>query len=281
MQIREMKESDIGFAFQCTRREGWASETEDSFLSFLEHDPRGCFVAEIGGMPIGICVAIAYEKNGFVGELIVIEEERGRGYGKALFQHTLDFLGTRSSENIYLDGELKAVPIYEKSGFRKICRSLRFLGQVKSLDHPAVIRAEAEDVEKVCQIDKTFFGDDRGFFIRRCHRQHSNLFFILKGGEQIKGYIMARPGVEVISVGPYALVETDEDPLVLLRRLALEVPHQPLRFGVLETNTNAVEIIRSSGEFEEQIPCWRMVLGPADDLGADAHLIAVGSAAKG
>jgi GNAT superfamily N-acetyltransferase len=281
IQIREMKKYDTTFAFRCTRREGWSSETEDTFSAFLEYDPRGNFIAEAEGLPVGLCVAIAYRKHGFIGELIVIEEERGKGYGKALFKHSVEYLKSRIAGSLFLDGDLEAVPIYEKFGFHKICRSLRFLGFIESADHPGVHTAGTEDVDRVCAIDKTYFGDDRSFFIRRAHRTTPEMFFVLKKRGKIRGYIMARPGVGVVSVGPYALLDPAEDPLVLLRWLARKVPDQPLRFGLLETQHKAVEVVRKSGAFQEQVPCWRMGLGQSADLGMDGHLIAVGSAAKG
>ena len=281
MQIREMTGSDVAFAVSCTRREGWQSETEDTFRSFLAFEPEGCFIAVKDGIPIGICVAVPYLMNGFIGELIIVEAERGRGYGKALFRHGLRFLQERGVRSMYLDGDLKAVPIYEKNGFRKVCRSQRFIGRIRPVDHPAARRAGGDDVEEVCKIDRTLFGDDRSFFIRRSHQLYPQMFFVMGKEGRIEGYVMARPGVGVISVGPYAMMRGDEDPLLLLRRFALEVDDIPFRIGVLETNTKAVESILACGEFQEQTPCWRMVKGSDEDLGRHEHLLAIGSAAKG
>lgn len=129
--IRNMDQSDIDFAFECTRTEGWLSETVNVFNSFFTHDPDGCFAAEINSERVGICVATKYVKNGFVGELIVVKDYRGRGIGSKLFGKAIDYLKSNGIENIYLDGDLGAVPIYEKFGFRKMCKSLRFVGPLK------------------------------------------------------------------------------------------------------------------------------------------------------
>ena len=55
----------------------------------------------------------------------------------------------------------------------------------------------------------------------------------------------------------------------------------PLRIGVLETNTKAIELLRSLNMEESPDPPWRMVLGPKGNLGLSDQLYAIGSAAKG
>jgi GNAT superfamily N-acetyltransferase len=97
MTIRQMTINDVDFAFKCTNAEGWQSATKDCFISAMEYDPHGCFVAVENGNRIGICVAAKYINTGFIGELIVVEDQRGKGYGKRLFEkaiHLIIFIWT-------------------------------------------------------------------------------------------------------------------------------------------------------------------------------------------
>ncbi|MCJ7587284.1 MAG: hypothetical protein MUQ00_05195 [Candidatus Aminicenantes bacterium] len=71
MTIRTMRDADLDFAAESAALENWPSETREAFENFLGYDPAGCFVAEIDGRPAGICVATAYRRSGFVGEIIV------------------------------------------------------------------------------------------------------------------------------------------------------------------------------------------------------------------
>ncbi|UCG50808.1 MAG: GNAT family N-acetyltransferase [Candidatus Latescibacterota bacterium] len=281
MTIRKMTPSDIRFALDLTNAEGWVGETRDVFEAFLAYDPAGCFIAEHDAREVGVCVATRYRTSGFIGELIVVKDMRGLGYGRKLFECSIRYLKSHGIENIYLDGDLDAVPFYETIGFRKICRSLRFVGRLAGRRNGLIRNAGPEDTDVVCGIDRDLYGDDRGFFLRRRLELFSRLNLVLEIDGRLCGYIMAHPGNGVLSVGPWAVFDCQEKAKLLLEAAASEAGGQPLRIGVLESSTAAVDLIESIGSFEEQTPCWRMGLGPSSAIGGDDRLYAIGSAAKG
>ncbi|MBN2206461.1 MAG: GNAT family N-acetyltransferase, partial [Candidatus Aminicenantes bacterium] len=98
LTIRSLRESDLDFAAESTALEGWTSETREAFAAARDYDPSGCFVAELDGRPAGIIVAVAYRRSGFIGELVVRREARGRGIGPRLFERALLFLRGRGAE---------------------------------------------------------------------------------------------------------------------------------------------------------------------------------------
>ena len=276
-----MNFDDVGFAYDCTNNEGWLGTTEDTFIGHLEYDADGCFVAEKDGRKVGICVATKYKGTGFIGMLIVIENERGKGYGSQLFRKSIQYLNDNNIRNIYLDGDLDAVHIYEKYGFRKVCRSLRFIGRIEANQSDLIRRAEERDVVKICGLDRGLFGDDRGYYLRRRYSLFPELFFVAEIDDRITGYICAQPGNGLIAVGPWASADHAVNPLDLLKSLSIQTGESDLRIGVLESNKNAAEIMGSLKSFKENMYSWRMVLGDSDRLGIDDRLFAVGSGAKG
>ena len=281
MRIREMDLSDIEFAFGLVSAEGWASETREVFRTFLEYDRAGCFIVEDGSGKAGMCVAVRYPRSGFFGELIVKRESRGKGYGTALFRKGIDYLRSNGIKSISLDAEEAAAPIYEREGFRKVCRSLRFIGSVEAAASPFVRGAEPGDIGDILSIDRRLFGDDRSFFIRKRMALFPGLCRVLDRGG-IGGYAMGRPGTGLVSVGPFACTEMAVDPLDLIRGLASGTDGGDLRFGVLESFERAVALFRGSRAFREENPCWRMAYGPYEEPGgASAGLFAIGSGAKG
>jgi hypothetical protein len=71
------------------------------------------------------------------------------------------------------------------------------------------------------------------------------------------------------------------DSVCLLASLADAAGVASISVGILESNHDAVELIRSLGFTVREDSPWRMALGPSSDLGASPQCLAVGTAAKG
>ena len=280
VKIRCMSQADIDFASGLVHAAGWASESMESFAAFLAHDPSGCFIAEAGGEKAGVCIATRYGRNGFIGELVVSRHLRLLGIGQILFQKALDYLLAAGLENICLDGDLNAVSFYEKMGFRKVCRSLRFRGKFKGRKHGHIRYLKADELDRLCTLDKDLFGDDRSFFLRRRAATFPRMCLVAERQGDIRGWIMARPGDNLLAVGPWAALAAEEA-APLLEHLASEHGTEALRVGVLDRNAEAVRLLRSWPGLQEGIHSWRMVRGPSGRLGDHPALFAIGSGAKG
>jgi len=281
MIIRLMSNKDIEFAFECTRSVGWASSSPEVFQGYLEYDPEGCFIAEENNHAVGLCVATRYKNTGFIGELIVEQSMRGRGIGGALFRQAMLYLHNCNIRVIYLDGELSAVPIYEKYGFSKQCLSLRFIGKPALHSDLKVRQAALSDMAALVELDLHAFGDDRSFFLKRLFSMYPHYCLVGEHNNSITGFIMGRPGQHLVTAGPIVISDNSIDPGFLLSGLARQTGAQPLRIGVLESNQAAVDYFRSTCSFQEQPPCLRMVWGVPDKTGAPEMLFANGSGAKG
>ncbi|HSB66946.1 MAG TPA: GNAT family N-acetyltransferase [Anaerolineales bacterium] len=281
MTIREMRSTDLAFAASCTAGEGWVSENKSTLEGFLIKDPHGCLLAEEHGHPVGICIATFYGKSGFIGELIVRPEARGRGVGASLLNYGVSVLKARRAETIYLDGVLKAVELYVRNGFRKVCRSWRFTGHLAGASSHRVRRMTVNDLEQVSVLDNRYFGGDRSFYLRYRLELFPELSYVMTDGKRITGYILGRGGKGWLSAGPCIAISEAGDPLDLLNAFALEAHERPISIGILDTNQPACRFVQSLG-FEPRLDSpWRMALGTGDDLGASPQCFAIGSAAKG
>jgi ribosomal protein S18 acetylase RimI-like enzyme len=320
LTIREIRPTELDFATECTEREGWDSETRAEFEGFYAHDSSGCLIAERTGAPIGIAVATSYGAYGFVGEIIVNPEERGRGLGRILLDRAIEYLRGCGAESIYLDGVVAAVPLYERAGFKRICRSLRFVreageggtawvgaagtgtteaakagtagdkryaGVAGAADRSAVgdrslVRAmRSSDLETVCALDCQAFGADRSFFLNRRLLLYPELCWVSVENGILTGFLMGRRGRSIVSAGPWLALAEVGSPRALIEALVVATEGTKVQVGVLETNPKAVEVIRSLGFGERPSPPWRMVLGPSERLGSSDQIYAIGSAAKG
>ncbi|HEX9935173.1 MAG TPA: GNAT family N-acetyltransferase, partial [bacterium] len=247
---------------------------------------EGCFLALLNSRPIGMGIATSHGECGFIGEIIVLPEERGRGVGRVILDHAVRYLLGKGCRSISLDGVVKAVPLYERAGFRKVCRSCRFYGhfsgrmQQRTL-HPNVRHMTEADLVKVLRLDRDAFGADRSFFLLRRFRMHPELCHIFVQSMDVYGYLFGRRGNHLVSFGPWYCDSHVSFPAALLQNAAAEVEGMRIGVGVLETNGNAIECIRSIGLEERPDPPWRMVLGQVDRLGMSERLYAIGSAATG
>ena len=279
--IRVMRQEDLAFAAECTAAEGWLSENLTTLEGFYLRDPTGCLLAEREGQPVGMCVATFYGKSGFIGELIVRPEARGYGIGAALVNHGVRWLKKRGSETVYLDGVLKAVDLYERNGFRKICRSWRFSNQLTGEQSSQVRRMTERDLPEVFALDRASFGAERSFFLRRRLELFPELCQVMVAGGRLIGYIQGRRSEGWASAGPWVATEEATEPELLLKAFANEVGDVSISTGILDVNHRAVELVRSLGFVENPDSPWRMALGRSGDLGASPRCYAVGSAAKG
>lgn len=281
MLIRTMTEDDLDFAVEMTSAESWLSETRASFETFLAHDPNGGFIGEISGQRIGMCVATGYDHYGFLGELIIRPEHRNRGLGAQLLKHAMSYLTAKGCKSQLLDGDLPAVPLYERLGFRTVCRSLRFLGRVEPASDNSIRPMTTNDFEAVAALDRAAFGDNRRVFLEQRLSRYPQFCFVLIQDERIKGYIMAWPGNGVVTIGPWVAAVDVDKPEALLSALATSVGDTKIRLGVLETNQRAVRIISGVAGLGEQTESVRMAIGPRSDLGQSVESLAVGSPATG
>jgi GNAT superfamily N-acetyltransferase len=281
LTIRGMKADELAFAADCTAAEGWVSENQATLEGFYRYNPAGCLIAEENNKPVGICVATHYGRSGFIGELIVRPEGRGRGIGAALLNHGVSLLKQRGVDTVYLDGVLKAVELYQRNGFRKVCRSWRFSGSLAGKACPHVRRMVPDDLDQVIALDLRAFGADRGFFLSRRLELYPELGYVLMDDERVTGFILGRAGEGWMAAGPWVVEEGVHDPMDLLLMLALGSRDRPISLGILDTHQQACKLVESYGFTARPDSPWRMALGTSDDLGASLGCYAVGSAAKG
>src|SRR5215468_10104666 len=102
LRIRTMTDNDLSLAMSLKDQAGW-NQTEADWQRFLAMEPAGCFVAEWDGRPVGTTVTCILGSVAWVAMVLVDPEFRGKGIGKALMTHALDFLESQSVPSIRLD----------------------------------------------------------------------------------------------------------------------------------------------------------------------------------
>ncbi len=128
MRIEPLLPGHVPDFLNLAGKEGWISE-EWEFDFVLNNFPEGCWIVPIGGIPAGYITAARYEKSGWVGNLLVREEWRGRGLGGTLLRQALSSLDRTGAEITWLTASPAGQPLYEKLGFVAIDRIIRWRGR--------------------------------------------------------------------------------------------------------------------------------------------------------
>ncbi len=280
VDIREMTAGDLDFCLEMFRITGWGN-TADDVLRMISYEPGGCFVASMDGEDVGIVGSIGYGEVGYLGNLIVQPEYRGRGIGAILMKEAMQHLLDSGVKSIRLDAVPKALPLYERLGFKGESLSLRFTGLASETGSTGCERMDEMDLLEVSELDLRLFGAPRERVLRRVHADFPGLCFVAREGSRLVGYIMAKEGEGRIRIGPW-ICEPGERGIaeMLLHRLMDEVVGSSLWAGVPGGNRDSVEILERNG-FLGGPASHRMCYGECEERGIVEGVFGVGGPDKG
>ena len=108
----------------------------------------------------GLVTAVAHQHSGWIGNLIVPERLRGRGYGSRLFEAALSALQAQGMTSVWLTASESGRPIYEKSGFVAIDEIERWVSCKRAPSGPADILVK-DGGQKLVDLDRAAWGEDR------------------------------------------------------------------------------------------------------------------------
>jgi ribosomal protein S18 acetylase RimI-like enzyme len=280
VSVRRMAEVDLSFCLDLLRLTGWGN-TADDLRRMMSYEPGGCFIASLGGEDVGMVGSVSYGGVGWVGDLIVLPEHRGRGVGASLMRRAIRHLEGSGVGFVRLDSVAKAIPLYRRLGFREEYPSLRFMGIGRPSRASGVERMNPTDLSDVSKLDERFFGASRERVLRRVLHDFPDLCHVARGDPRISGYIMAKVGEGSHKIGPW-ICDPREPGLAeaLLRRIMDEADGERLWVGVPGGNVASVEILKSNG-FGSLPTSTRMCLGDCTSMGDVRGVFGIGAADKG
>lgn len=267
LDIRTMTPEDVALAVDWAAAEGWNPGLGDA-AAFRLADPDGFLVGRIAGEPVAVISVVAWGPAfGFLGFYIVRPEDRGKGYGLALWRAGMERLGSRT---VGLDGVVAQQSAYARSGFEFAHRNVRYAGPAAAVEtaDPRIVAVGAARpaglAGAVAAWDRPFFPGPRAAFLRNwiAAPAHRTLAFI--EADAIRGYGTIRPCREGLKVGPL-FADAPEVADRLFAALVARHRGATVALDVPEPNAEAVALARRHG-LAPVFETARMYRGPAPDL---------------
>lgn len=168
------------------------------------------YIGELNGERISCISVVKYgERFAFVGYYIVIESQRGKGYGMKTWKHALAFVGDQC--NVALDGVLSMEEDYVRSGFHRDSLTHRYdivtrtgLQALAKVEPPAgvkIINASLVDFQKLLAYDTEVFGFDRAHLLASLIALCQECSWAAIQSDQVVGYLILRKTVHVAKDG--------------------------------------------------------------------------------
>ena len=260
-EIRTMTRADVDFAMGLAADEGWNPGLSDA-EAFFAADPKGFFISELNGKPVGTISAVRYPGGfGFVGLYILVPEARGKGWGMALWDHAMRHL---DGCTVGLDAVTEQEATYTRSGFASFYRSARYEGVGAGEVPDGLIPLSRIDSSRIAAYDRRCFPADRGEFLRAWLGAPGVTGYGLMRGDRLAGYGVIRPCREGHKIGPL-FADDGAAAEVLYRGLSAAVPGGKFYLDVIEPNRAATDLVRRHG-LERVFVTVRMYTGPEPDM---------------
>jgi len=267
LTIRTLGRDEISLCLNFAATEGWDPGVYDA-APFYAADNNGFFGAELDGEIIGCISAVRYETFGFIGLFIVREDQRGCGYGAALWDHAMQHLRDLP---VGLDGVLAQEARYERAGFKRSFQSVRYRYDARDPRDRFASKIALERVrvldDEIVRYDLPCFGSERAAFLQAWVAQPDVVALSARSLEsgEIVGYGVGRECREGTKIGP--LFASRLDVAAVLFDTISQRTRSPWILTIPEPNATALGLADERG-MKREFACARMWRGtpPTIDL---------------
>lgn len=202
MNIELFRTGDIAAFLVLAAAERWVADPWE-FEFLLSTFPQGCFAAHTdNGEIAGFVTSIRHERSGWVGNLIVAGEHRGRGIGEKLFTAAIGALRTAGVDTFWLTASKSGAPLYEKFGFSSIDTIIRWVGEGRQRHTPGISQKGPGVLDSAgAAVDYQAWGDRRDALLAATVGRGR----LLHDGS---GFISLQPYGDTVQIGPFSAVDS-------------------------------------------------------------------------
>lgn len=202
MNIDPFRMEDIAHFLRLAAAEKWVADAWE-FEFLLSAFPQGCFAARTdSGETAGFVTSICHERSGWIGNLIVEGEHRGRGVGEKLFTTAQEALRTAGAGTFWLTASKSGTPLYEKHGFAGIDSIIRWVGEGRQRHTADGLRSDSCSLDaSESDVDCQAWGDRRDALLAATVGRGR----LLRDGS---GFISLQSCGDSVQIGPFSTVDS-------------------------------------------------------------------------
>ncbi|WP_435005069.1 GNAT family N-acetyltransferase [Tundrisphaera lichenicola] len=258
IRIRVMSTGDLALGLSLKQEAGW-NQTEADWARFHAMQPDGCFVGEFGGRAVATLTTCLFGPVAWIAMVLVRQAYRGRGIGRALMDHALDFLDDRGVRSVRLDATPLGQVLYERLRFVGEYPLARWSGVPEAPDVPqSPRRFDPAYLDRIEQLDRSVTGTDRGRFLRGLAEEFPEAVRVGGLGDEVDGFLMGRPGSNAWQIGP-CIAQNGAGSILLADALG-RLRGRPVLVDIPSDNSEASALARASGLIVQR-PFLRMCRG--------------------
>jgi GNAT superfamily N-acetyltransferase len=198
LSIRPIKKEDLPRAKEILDAGyGEAPGREYELQRLLRIQSEGWFFACRGKETVGMGGAIRYDSFAYIGMMAVLPAFQRQGYGRALFEHILDWLREQGCLTCLLDATPAGANLYRQYHFVELDQARQYVCKQPPggfRPSPRVDLVNERDVADVLAFDRKLFGADRERLLRVYLADFGERFLVKRDPlGSVCGFLLAQP----------------------------------------------------------------------------------------
>ncbi|MCI0494364.1 GNAT family N-acetyltransferase [candidate division KSB1 bacterium] len=247
IRIRKCYLSDIE-SIRYLQPQGWDDITY-YFQFYCAHSFCHPIVALAKEQIVGVAAGILNIKTGWLAHIIVSETHRGKGIGRQLTQHIIDFLHQQGCETLLLIATEMGEPVYRKCGFTIVTEYQFYKGNQIQIDSVSgnIRNLLPSDLAQIFEMDAAITGEKRQHMLENFLSNG----WIYRTDSKIRGFFLPE-----FSEG--TIIASDDNAGIELLKFKLSLRNS--KAVLPEENESGIQLLESYG-FEKYNRAKRMALG--------------------
>lgn len=266
MITQPLSTSDWNLFLRLARSESWHIPVKEQLL--FQHQWRPYFLAlRQGGKTCGFVSVVSFRHSGWIGNLLIDPELRGRGYGKYLFEEALKVLNQRPLRRIWLTASVQGQLLYKRYGFEQIDTVVRWSAPGQGRGQ---LPANHATLECLAALEQDCWGEDRRDLLRTIATDALLL-------QQPNTLAMLQTGIDLFQLGPWSTAQINPRYTRLLLDSALCATPVDKSLFIDGLQASGIELILRQAGFVRHGQNSLMLRGESPNLSGVMALASFGS----